>query len=469
MSRGQWASAASIVAVLMLYAGPLMLTLPAQAASQVRPRGFVFSGAGDYGAWTGFEESLRELKETGSDFNLALGDLSYGGETEQAWCDQFHLSFPNVVLIAGNHDVGKPQDIGGNINNFTKYCPFPLNALLVGVYGKQYYFDYPRDQPLMRFILISPDLPFYVDDGEYYDYSAGTPRYLWTRDAIDGARAAGIPWVVVAGHENCIAAGEHPCEIGTDIFNLLLNRKVDLILQGHNHHYERSKQLALGPACDGIVLNVYNPGCVVNPGFDGQYTKGAGSVLVIAGTGGRELINFDVSNPFAPYIAAYASKVLGSGTGEEGGHANHTSVLGQSDAAADASDVPVLGKGIVTFTVSRDQMTMQTHFNLTYQDHFTVTSAPPAPSFFESLPRGVPFLAPTAVGVEILVIGFFVSRRPRRRRIGTKPVPRPSLPAAAASANGGSANGGSPNGIASLDLRGKRLVLDKSGALRLED
>jgi hypothetical protein len=457
-------SAAAALAVLMLSVGAAMLVAdPGRAASRAPAREFVFSGAGDYGSWSGFEETLRTLKATGPDFNLALGDLSYGGEPEDAWCDEFHQSFPKVVLIAGNHDVGKAQDIGGNINNFTKYCPFPLDVSIVGVYGKQYYFDYPREQPLMRFILISPDLPFYVDDGEYYDYSAGTPRYLWTRDAIDGARAAGIPWVVVAGHENCIAAGEHGCEIGTDIFNLLLDRKVDLILQGHNHHYERSKQLALGPACDGIALNVYNAGCVVNPGSDGQYTKGAGSVLVIAGTGGRELINFDVTNPFAPYIAAYASQVLGSGTGEAA-PASNESVLGKSDAAAHASDVPVLGKGVVAFTVSRDRMTMQTHFNLTYQDQFTVTAPPGAPSFFESLPRNVPLVSPAAVGVEVLVIGLMVSRHRRRRFIAAPSAPRLPLPAATASANGGSLNGKT-----SVNLRGKRFILDESGALRLED
>ena len=338
------AIAVTVAAVLMFTAGLQIVLASGRTVSEAV---FRFSVAGDFGSWTGFEDSLGQLSTTGSDFAIALGDLSYGGESESDWCREFKRSFDNVVLVAGNHDVGLPQDIGGSINEFIKYCPFPLNVPLVGVYGKQYYFDYPRDQPLMRFILISPDLQFVVDDGEHYDYSAGSPRYNWTRDAIDGARQAGIPWVIVAGHENCIAAGEHPCEIGTDIMNLLLDRKVDLILQGHTHHYERSKQLSLRPgSCAGIKLDTFVPGCIAYDGRDGRYVQGQGSVLVIAGIGGRDIDPFNTSDPDAGYIAAW----------QRGGS-------------------PTVGKGVVSLDVGLDRISSQTHVTGNFTDAFTIESS----------------------------------------------------------------------------------------------
>ena len=332
---------------------------------------FRFSAAGDFGAWSGFATSLDALNTSQSDFVLALGDLSYGGNAtfpgasiEEKWCGKFRSEFPNVVIVAGNHETDLANAVV-SMTNYTRFCPYPLPSLLSGEYGRQYYFDYPTTNPMVRFILISPDLTFApIDGGERYDYIEGNARYNWTRDAIDGARAAGITWVFVGMHKDCIAAGEHGCEIGTDVLDLLLGRKVDLILEAHNHHYERSKQLVVNSdTCVGIQLHVYNPNCVVNDGSSRKYPGGAGSVIVTAGTGGRELVDFNVSDHFAPYIAEW----MGANT------------LGN-------------GKGIVTFDVSATQISMRTHFNGTYSDTFTIAK-PVTGSFVRLLVELGPVLA----------------------------------------------------------------------------
>ena len=90
--------------------------------------------------------------------------------------------------------------------------------------------------------MISPGLTF--TNGGLYDYSVGTTHYNWVSNTIDSARATGIKWVIVGMHKNCISMGRMTCQIGPDIFNLLVSKKVDLILQGHDHNYQRSKQLA---------------------------------------------------------------------------------------------------------------------------------------------------------------------------------------------------------------------------------
>ncbi|MDQ4038649.1 MAG: hypothetical protein M3313_09965 [Actinomycetota bacterium] len=77
---------------------------------------------------------------------------------------------------------------------------------LVGTYGRQAYVDVPQAAPLVRFVMISPTLTF--PDGTW-SYEPATRRYDWMVDAIDGARAAGVPWVVVAMHKPCLSRGQY--------------------------------------------------------------------------------------------------------------------------------------------------------------------------------------------------------------------------------------------------------------------
>ena len=361
----------AIVAVLLLVS--IVRFLPSSGPASTGGKSFVFSIAGDFGSWNGFDETLGQLRQSNSDFALALGDLSYGGESEASWCDEFRESSVNPIVVAGNHDTGAAPPGEGNINNFTAACPFRLNATAVGEYGKQYYFDYPGTNPFARFVLISPDLFFAVDSGEHYVYDVGTPRYDWTTAVIDGARTAGIPWVFVGMHKNCIAGGEHECETGTDILNLLLDKKVDLILNAHTHNYERSKQLALNPTtCLGIELHVFNENCIVDAGSNGRYTRGDGPVVVIAGTGGRDIDLFNVSDSYARYFAAWAG-----------------------------NETPGFGKGVATFTVDANHVSMVTHFNGTYSDAFTISgsAAGLSSNFFQVLPLAAPGLGVIGLGV----------------------------------------------------------------------
>jgi hypothetical protein len=378
-------------AVLMLFAVAQTSTLSVTAG----PSDFSFSYAGDFGSWGGFNQSLRQLSQLAPDFAIAMGDLSYGGMPEEQWCSAFRESFRNVTILAGNHETGLAEEVGGDINEFVRHCPFPLDVPSFGVYGKEYFFDFPEENPLVRFVLLSPGLTFAVDDNETYDYGANTPRYKWARSAIDGARALGIPWVVVGSHKVCIGAGDHGCEIGTDLFNLLLDRKVDLILQAHNHHYARSHQLGLTEACGGIVLHHFDAGCIVDDEADGAYSQGGGSVVVIAGTGGRDIEPFNASDPHAGYFAARTP-----------------------------DDPLALGKGVVTFRVSPDRIVYETNFNGTYRDTFTLTVQPQV-SFLQTMTRSVPLIAPVVVVLELLLIATVVFRQTRTGRDKPRPSWRP--------------------------------------------
>lgn len=284
----------------------------AAASRQVAPAAPVagqvsFTAVGDIGATANSDRVLDTIASVGPDLNLALGDLSYGVTGQEGlWCDRVTsrvgAGFP-FELISGNHES---NGLNGNINDFSACLPNQLPGL-VGTYGRQWYADVPQVDPLVRFIGISPDLAF--PDGTW-SYAAGTPRYAWTAAAIDAARTAGVKWVVVGLHKPCLSLGGYTCGNNVDIYNLLLNKKVDLVLSGHEHVYQRTHQLAVNGSCPSLVPGQYNPACVVDS--DSTMVRGAGMVMATVGTGGQTLSNATPSDPEAPYFAAYGGAGQGN-------------------------------------------------------------------------------------------------------------------------------------------------------------
>ncbi|MDH3499866.1 MAG: glycoside hydrolase family 99-like domain-containing protein [Acidimicrobiia bacterium] len=262
-----------------------------------------FTAGGDVGTTDESDESWAGVAAYGGDFHLLLGDVSYSDITpESAWCDDVLAKVGTdipIQLISGNHEDDGSDD--GHINNFAACLPDRMSSQ--GIYAAEYYFDIGTD---LRVIMIGAALTI---DGEDYDYDVGNPHYDWLAATIDDARSSGIEWIVVGMHKVCITAGNKPCEIGQDLVDLLIDKRVDLVLHGHDHDYQRSKQLACA------TENVYVSSCVIDDGADGVYTKGGGTVFVIAGNfGGGGLTDIDPADPEFAYMAA----TMGNGDAGEG-------------------------------------------------------------------------------------------------------------------------------------------------------
>lgn len=343
---------------------------------------FSFASAGDTSTLTAGDglNSLNRLAGSRADFFLGVGDYSYQSSmTGDVWCSQFKAKYSNIEIGPGNHDTGETNDTSGT-RSYERYvagCSFTLSSQVVcgpvagQCYGKEYYFDYPSVNPIARFIMISPRV-FNVtgvctttcnavakspcnDTTGCWPYNKNDTHYNWTASAVDSARTTGIKWVVVGMHKVCISAGAESCNIGTNLFNMLVAKKVDLILQGHDHTYERSKQLAFNSACTGFTTNssyvLYNSSCVVDDGSRGFYTAGAGTVVIIEGTfgAGFSTVNDTSKHPQNVAEAPYFVKLMGSNT-------------------------PGNGHGFLKYAVSTDRIDIQTDFAGTYQDSFSVVS-----------------------------------------------------------------------------------------------
>ncbi len=256
---------------------------------------------GDLGMKQGGVATLEAMASARPDLYLALGDLSYAGPgSEDAFCRLVHAKVGRSArfeIIAGNHE----DDTGGDglIDNFAACLPDRMGAS--GQYGKQYYFDVGR---LARFIMISPDLTL---DGRYFYYgradSGAADRELaWLEAAVADARKRGVHWVIVGMHKPCISVGVYYCDVYQDLFSALIRSGVDLVLSGHDHTYQRSKQLAAPrPGCRQVLVDHFDSGCVQ----DGRspYRQGRGTVFVVAGSGGAPLYPVRAADAEAGYFA----------------------------------------------------------------------------------------------------------------------------------------------------------------------
>lgn len=305
-----------------------------------------FTASGDFSSSANARAVFAGIGALDPDLHLALGDLSYGSGTgEQAWCDlvtdRVGGGFP-FQLISGNHESNGQN---GDINDFSACLPNQLPGLR-GTYGRQWYVDVPQVDPLVRFVMVSPGLTF---PDTTYDYSSGGAAYAWTSARIDDARAAGIPWVVAGVHMPCLTVGEHPCDPGPAVMNLLVSKRVDLVLTGHEHLYARTKQLRTGGACTALSNTSYQAACVADS--DNDLLKGAGTVIATVGTGGVESIPVNTNAPAFPYFAAL-----------------------------NGSENPTFGSLDVTTTASTLTATYRRAAGAAFAESFTISAGGPQPN-----------------------------------------------------------------------------------------
>src|SRR6266568_3109214 len=366
---------------------------PANAVSA----SFSFAASGDMGSLTVSTSvnSLNRLVTSSPNLFLGLGDFSYDPSvTGDTWCSQFKSSFNGIQILPGDHDTGGHNlATFGETHSYERYvngCPLTLGVPIVcgpisgACYCKEYYFDYPAPNPFARFIFASPKIYNLTgvctsspncssqtgqpctDQYGCWPYGSGDVHYNWVSNSIDGARATGIKWVIVATHKLCISASDATCSMGLGFFNMLVQKKVDLIIQAHDNAYERSKQIALNSAagCASLATDsngyaLYNSGCVVDAGTRGYYVPGAGSVVVVQGAWVNDLysVNNTSSNGGANAAEApYFVKLMGSNT-------------------------PGSGLGFTKYTVSSSRIDVQTNFSGTYSDSFSLWGgSTPVPS-----------------------------------------------------------------------------------------
>lgn len=234
---------------------------------------FNFVVAGDYGCGDNARRTINNMITRKPNLVLSTGDNSYS-RTADCWFDVVSpLDKSGKVKVAfGDHDID---------SNLTRYDQYLQHFNLSEPY---YSFDYQNAHFLVMATGKSMIIPF----------NQTSSQYEFVKDDLAKARSNGsINWIIVVSYRPLYTSPtNHPVlDSLQDTYHPLFDKYgVDLVLQGHNHNYQRTYPLT------------YNASDPSNPIVTDKHTRDykdiKGQVYVTVGTGGKDLYNFTGQRPY---------------------------------------------------------------------------------------------------------------------------------------------------------------------------
>ena len=185
-------------------------------------------------------------------FNLVNGDLCYANlvrERVSAWSDWFTNNTRSArhrpwMPAAGNHE----NELGNGPIGYSAYQTYfavPDSGADPALRGLWYSFTAGS----VRIIILSNDDVAFQDGGNSYvhGYSGGAQKRWLTGQLAAARHDPGIDWVVVCMHQTAISTTDktNGADLGIreEWLPLFDQYRVDLVVCGHEHHYERSHPL----------------------------------------------------------------------------------------------------------------------------------------------------------------------------------------------------------------------------------
>jgi len=251
-----------------------------------RPEAFRFVTFGDMGVNAAAEQNLALVRQLDPALCFVVGDLCYAdtsGGSEQlavlpqdptiwdAWLRQVEPSAAAVpwMTTVGNHEMERGNgDLG--YDGYLARFALPGNGVELG--GVTYAFRHGN----VGFVALDGnDASFEIDRNRGY---LGARQDDWLRHTLDGLRSDRDVDFIVVGFHNCMYCSNlfH----GSDGGNrgrwqtILEDAGVDLVVNGHNHCYERTHPMRAGePVHD------------VGPG--GTFDSATGTTYLTAGGAGQ--------------------------------------------------------------------------------------------------------------------------------------------------------------------------------------
>jgi hypothetical protein len=239
---------------------------------------FNFAAAGDWGCKDETTETVNNIVDKTPEVALGLGDFSYSDDAN-CWLEIIEPIDEIMKIAIGNEDLQ-----GSELTQLMEHF---------GLTSQYYSFDYQN----VHFTVMADYLP-YETDSEQYDFVED--------DLAKAATDPNIDWIVIVHHSQKYASTKNydiPEEKEwNNIYHPLLEQyNVDLILQGHQHNYQRTYPIK------------YNSDTPINPIITDKstdnYTNPEGQIFLTIGTGGNNLQDLDGNK--APYITITEDEEFG--------------------------------------------------------------------------------------------------------------------------------------------------------------
>ncbi len=256
--------------------------------------GFNFAAAGDFGCTSNTKKTVENMKKSDPELVLSLGDLSYQ-KSANCWFDIMSPLKNKIMVTLGFHDVndGKPK-----LDQYLK--SFEMNE-------PYYSFDYRK----AHFIVMASESPS----------GNGSNQYNFVKQDLEKTtNNTDLNWIIVTSYNPFYSSpskhtGEK--EIRSVYHTLFEKYGVDLVLQAHNHNYQRTYPISFNPDDGSEPIVKHNA-------TTGYNDHNGGTIFAIVGTGGE---SFYPLNGRAPYVATQLDR-FGYLNVEVSNGNPHTSLIG---------------------------------------------------------------------------------------------------------------------------------------------
>jgi predicted phosphodiesterase len=232
---------------------------------------FNIAAVGDWACNDNSQNTLKNIVSKKPELIIALGDLSYQ-TTAECWFDLIS-SVDNITrIVRGDHD---------NDFRMSQYMQH-FNM------SKEFY---SFNNGNIHFLIMSTEIP----------YELGSEQYEFVKSDLENASTnSTIDWIITAYHQPAYISqndckGCSPRVTLRELYHPLFDKyNVDLVLQAHNHNYERSYPILYNSKDSENPLIVNSNKNSYNYDIDNSH----GVIFATVGTGGGELNNFEVKVPY---------------------------------------------------------------------------------------------------------------------------------------------------------------------------
>ena len=231
------------------------------------------------------------IERIGPLFNLVNGDLCYANlahDRVRTWSDWFDNNSRSAryrpwMPAAGNHE----NELGNGPVGFAAYQTY-FTLPDSGADGELRGLWYSFTAGSVRVISLSNDDVCFQDGGNFYvhGYSGGAQKRWLEAELADARRDPEVDWVIVCMHQTAISTADRTngADLGIrrEWLPLFDRYQVDLVLCGHEHHYERAHPVR------GALDNATRTPIPVDTGGD-VVDSTKGTVHLVIGGGGTSI------------------------------------------------------------------------------------------------------------------------------------------------------------------------------------
>jgi predicted MPP superfamily phosphohydrolase len=235
---------------------------------------FNFVAAGDFSCSAEANRTVTDMVKKNPEIVLALGDLSYE-KSPNCWLDLVSPidSSGKVKIAFGDHDMS---------NQLFKYDTYLKHFNLTKPY---YSFNY-QNVHFLAMATAKNNLIPYLNTSQQYQFVKNDLKLAHDNKSID--------WIIVYSFKPFYSSNSsHPGgeELRNFYHPLFDKYGVDLVLQAHNHNYQRTYPITFNETTPSSPI-------VLDKGEQNLYNNPEGPIFVTIGTAGAPLYNFTGQRPF---------------------------------------------------------------------------------------------------------------------------------------------------------------------------